>query len=932
MSKFDDHLKNKVFHVISNTHWDREWRFPFQRNRQMLVDMIDKVIEILENNHDYRAFHLDSQSIVITDYLEVKPHMKERFIKLVEEKRLLIGPWFILPEQFQVGGENLVRNLLIGHKICKDHGGVSKIGYSPFSWGQISQLPQIYKEFGIELIMFYRGINSLESPKAEFVWEGADGTTALASRFSTMPRYNFYFYIYRTVVHNETPYDVEHPWNKGGVLFHFADEKLYKEDFFMAEYPDHYYPENVRPSVEDIVNRQADDFTTPHVIWMEGHDSSGPNEKTVRIIEDIKKEFPEINVIHSTLEDYAASLAGTFDEEKAAYVTGERRSAQYDARSGNMYGYTTSARMYLKQRNFEVENFLQFYAEPFNAFSGMLGNDINHKYLDLAWNYLVQNSAHDSIGGCSLDAIHDDMMSRYKQVEEISTGVFERACKYFIKNIDHSGKLEKYAHPDYPQFLTVFNPTSFLRNETMRLMIDIPERATAGSLKIIDENGESLSLSILEEYDVEPVLEQMINRPMYLKTKRYEVLVSLTNIAPLGYTSYAIVPDTFLPVESEFIATGKKKKTKLDNEFLQVTFNDNGTFNVFHKETGFYYNNLGNIYDEGEGGHAWVNKPLPPFVTTDESKAKVKLIENSTHSATVQIRQYLSLPSNLKQRQGRNPDFTVVPIKLSVTLEKGAKKVEIKVDVNNKAESHRLRLLFPTGLKIKTHYGEGQFDVVERSVERPDTSNWIEQPMYDYPMHQFMAVSDGRNGAAIFTKGLKEYEVLPDTQNTIAITLLRSFNYIIAPSSVEDYSELKGSQCLGKQTFDLAFYPFKGDWSDGDVYPEALKYNLPLSAVISSKANGTMPSSMSFIKIEPENLIFSCFKKAESEEKGEFVIRVYNPTEEGISGKITFGIPPKNVFRTSLEEEVIEKKNLVAPNELSVKIGAKKLKTYLLKY
>lgn len=932
MSTFEDHLKNKVFHLISNTHWDREWRFPFQRNRQMLVDMIDKVIEILEGNPEYKAFHLDSQSIVITDYLEVKPHMKERFVKLVEEKRLLIGPWFILPEQFQVGGENLIRNLLIGHKICKEHGGVSKIGYSPFSWGQISQLPQIYKEFGIELIMFYRGINSLESPKAEFVWEGADGTTAMSSRFSTMPRYNFYFYIYRPVIHNETPYDVEHPWNKGGILFHFADERLYKEDFFMAEYPDHYYSENVRAAVEDIVNKQADDFTTPHVIWMEGHDSSGPNEKTVKILEDIRKEFPDIQVIHSTLEDYAAALAETFDEEKASYVTGERRSSQYDSRSGNMYGYTTSARMFLKQRNFEVENHLQFYAEPFNSFSGILGHDIRNKYLDLAWNYLVQNSAHDSIGGCSLDSIHEDMMSRYKQVEEISTGVFERACKYIIRNIDHTGKLAKFAHPDYPQFLTVFNPTSYTRNETMRLMIDVPEKADSGSLKLITEEGEILHLSILESYDVEPVLEQMVNRPMYLKTKRYEVLVSLTGIAPLGYTSFAIVPDSFLPAEGDFIASGKKKKTKLDNEFLQVTFNDNGTFNVFHKETGFYYNNLGGLYDEGEAGHAWVNKPLPPFVTTDESKAKVKLIENSSHSATVMIRQYLSLPSDLSQRHSRNPDFTIVPVRIYVTLVKGSKRVDIKAEVNNKAESHRLRLLFPTGLKIKHHYGEGQFDVVERTVERPDTSNWIEQPMYDFPMHQFMAVSDGRNGAAIFSKGLKEYEVLPDTHNTIAITLIRSFNYIIAPSSVEDYSDMKGSQCLGKQSFELAFYPFKGDWSEGDVYPEALKYNLPLSAVLSSTASGTMPSTFSFVKVEPENLIFSCFKKAESEEEGEFVLRVYNPTDEGIAGKVTFGVPPKQVMRTTLEEEIIENKNLQVPNELIVKIGAKKLKTYLIKY
>ncbi|GAB1442000.1 mannosylglycerate hydrolase [Ignavibacteriales bacterium] len=898
----------------------------------MLVDMIDKTIEILENNPDYRTFHLDSQSIVITDYLEIKPHMRERFINLVKDKRLLIGPWFILPEQFQVGGENLIRNLLIGHKICKEHGGVSKIGYSPFSWGQISQLPQIYKEFGIELIMFYRGINSLESPKAEFIWEGADGTTALASRFSTMPRYNFYFYIYRPVVHNETPWDIEHPWNKGGVLFHFADERLYNEDFFMAEYPDNYYPENIRPAVEDAINKQADDFTTPHVIWMEGHDSSGPNEKTVQIINDIRAEFPGINVIHSTLEDYAEVLSQSIDEEKASQVYGERRSAQYDLRSGNMYGYTTSARMYLKQRNFEVENFLQFYAEPFNSFAGVVGKDIKNKYLDIAWNLLVQNSAHDSIGGCSLDTVHEDMMSRYKQVSEISTGVFERACKFFISNIDHSGKLEKYAHADYPQFLTLFNPTTYTRDETVRLMIDIPDQAIAGSIRLINEKGETQSLSILESYDVEPVLEQMTNRPMYLKTRRYEVLASLTGLVPLGYTSFAVVPDSFLPMEVEFIASGKKKKTKLNNEFLQVTFNDNGTFNVFQKESGFYYNNLGAFYDEGEGGHAWVNKPLPPFVSTDESKAKVKLIENSGHSATVVIRQYLSLPSNLKQRNNRNPDFTIVPVKLFVTLLKGSRRVDMRVEVINKAESHRLRLMFPTGLKIKTHYGEGQFDVVERSNERPDTSDWVEQPMYDFPMHQFMAVSDGRNGAAIFTKGLKEYEVLPDTHNTIAITLLRSFNYVITPSSEENYSWMKGSQCLGKQEFELAFYPFKGSWSDGNVYPEAMKYNLPVSAIISSKANGDMPSTFSFLKIEPENLIFSCFKSAESENSNEFVLRVYNPTEDGMTGKVTFGKTPKQVSRTTLEEEVIENKNLTNPNELVVKIGAKKIKTYLIKY
>ena len=294
MMKLDD----RIFHVISNTHWDREWRYPFQRNRQMLVDMIDRVLDILQKEPKYKAFHLDSQSIVLKDYLEIRPHKKSLIQKFVKQKRLLIGPWYILPEEFQVGGENLIRNLLLGHKICKEIGRVSKIGYSPFSWGQISQLPQIYNEFKIELIMFYRGINSIDSKKAEFIWEGADGTKLISSRFSTMPRYNFYFYIYRKVMFDQDFGDVEQKWSNGDLLFHPADKELYEEDYSIAKNKNEYHSKNIKCSVERIIKDQVNDFTTPHVIWMEGHDSSGPNIATVKLIEDIKREFPNLNVVH----------------------------------------------------------------------------------------------------------------------------------------------------------------------------------------------------------------------------------------------------------------------------------------------------------------------------------------------------------------------------------------------------------------------------------------------------------------------------------------------------------------------------------------------------------------------------------------------------------------------------------------------------------
>jgi alpha-mannosidase len=122
-------------HFISNTHWDREWRYSMRRTRYMLVNMLDMLFDILAREPEYKSFHLDSQTIPIQDFLEVRPEKEDLIKKYVTGSRLAIGPWFCLPDEFCVSGESLIRNLLLGHKIARRFGKVSRIGYSPFSWG-----------------------------------------------------------------------------------------------------------------------------------------------------------------------------------------------------------------------------------------------------------------------------------------------------------------------------------------------------------------------------------------------------------------------------------------------------------------------------------------------------------------------------------------------------------------------------------------------------------------------------------------------------------------------------------------------------------------------------------------------------------------------------------------------------------------------------
>ena len=79
-------------HFVSNTHWDREWRYSMQRTRHMLVYMMDMLLDILEKEPEFKSFHLDSQTIPLSDYLEIRPERRERIVQYIKKGRLLVGP------------------------------------------------------------------------------------------------------------------------------------------------------------------------------------------------------------------------------------------------------------------------------------------------------------------------------------------------------------------------------------------------------------------------------------------------------------------------------------------------------------------------------------------------------------------------------------------------------------------------------------------------------------------------------------------------------------------------------------------------------------------------------------------------------------------------------------------------------------------------
>ena len=170
----------RKIHVIPHTHWDREWYKPFQYFRTKLVFVIDKLLQILEENVDFSSFLLDGQTIVLEDYLQIKPGNREKLTELISAGRIQVGPWYIQPDEFAPDGESLVRNLLIGTRIAREFGRSMMVGYLPDSFGHSGQMPQILNGFGISSAVVMRGIDADLIQSSEFRWVGINGDEVLA--------------------------------------------------------------------------------------------------------------------------------------------------------------------------------------------------------------------------------------------------------------------------------------------------------------------------------------------------------------------------------------------------------------------------------------------------------------------------------------------------------------------------------------------------------------------------------------------------------------------------------------------------------------------------------------------------------------------------------------------------------------------------------
>lgn len=171
-------MKKQVIAYL-HTHWDREWYREFEVFRLRLLRVFDNVLDMLENNK-IPSFYFDGQVSALLDYLEIRPEKEGLVRKFIAEKKLYIGPCYTLVDEFLTDKTAFEKNLEIGLNISKNFGCTDFIGYLADTFGHSQNIPKIFKEFGIDKCVVWRGCGDIPS---EFTFNGVNTVNLIRGYF-----------------------------------------------------------------------------------------------------------------------------------------------------------------------------------------------------------------------------------------------------------------------------------------------------------------------------------------------------------------------------------------------------------------------------------------------------------------------------------------------------------------------------------------------------------------------------------------------------------------------------------------------------------------------------------------------------------------------------------------------------------------------------
>jgi mannosylglycerate hydrolase len=878
-----------VIHLVPHTHWDREWYEPFQVFRMRLVELVDELLDSMEAD-ERLAFTLDGQVATVDDYLEVRPAGRARIERLIAAGRLAIGPWQILMDEFLVSGETIIRNLEIGWHAAEALGGAMPVGYLPDMFGHVAQMPQILRRAGITHAVVWRGVPAAIDRNA-FTWRSPNGSSVRAE------------------------------YLVGG----------YGNGANLLAIPDR---------LADKVGRYAEAarafYGDRSILAMYGTDHAVPTPRLARIVEDANARRDDIAVRIETLTTYIRSFdAVVVDPELphpavAPIWLGELRSA---ARA-NMLMNVTSARIDIKAAAARAERVLERYAEPLAALHGAAWPD---RLLELAWRRVVDNSAHDSICGCSQDAVVDQVLTRFAEAEQIGRGIASAAIRPLAGTAPRGS-------------VVVINPSPAERTDVVEVDLAIPAAWDAVDLELAD--GRRVSTQLLERpetvlrrlrmtarqvpelfarrlhgrelfghsldghlvqrdasppqlillmddpavpagFDVDGLLDAVAAATAAAPDEEWEIVVvggdrrrlaAAVPAPPLGVTVVRAVEGAGPQADTAWVTVDDRS---LFNGLVSVTVQDDGSLDI--EGGGVRLTGVGRLVDGGDYGDTYnYAAPAEDRIVDDPSVVVVQPLERGPVRATLDVVARYDWPVGLAP-DGSSRSPTTAPIEVTTTLElrAGEPFVRVLIAFTNPSRDHRVRWHIPLPSPTDHSSAEGQFAVVDRGLT--EEAGHGEVPTPTFPALGFVHAA----GVSVLLDHVTEYELVDGRE--LALTVLRSTGLISRNDNPfrEDPAgpevPVPDAQLVGPWRFGFALLPHAATWDSAAVLVASEAYQHPFMTAIGTAASDDRHASPgSELRLSGDGVVLSALRRREDWLEIRIVAEHPAPTTAVLSGATPF--------------------------------------------
>jgi hypothetical protein len=863
--------------IVPHTHWDREWYRSHESFRYRLVRMLDGLLDLLERDPSYRHFTLDGQTIAIDDYLEVRPAARARIEKLVRAGRLQAGPWFVLPDEWLVSGEALIRNLRRGLAEAEALGGAMPVGYVPDQFGHIGQLPQLFAGFGFASAVLWRGVGA-DVERNLFRWQAPDGS------------------------------ELQSVW-----LMHGYGNGMHLPDA----------PQALAERLIRELRAQQPHSPVPLVLVMNGSDHLVPQPGLPAALAAarplLEREGVEVEI--GTLPGFAARMREALrGGTELPLHRGELRSG---LRAPLLAG-CASSRLPQKRADFLNDRLLTRYLEPLAAWWAALGGDPDLEAIDAAWRTALENHPHDSTCGCSIDAVHDAMDTRFARVADWAGA--------HLAHVQAGLGREIAALPGTGAAVAVWNPHGSgpaVAEGVVELPLDLREAGAGVALVACDASGREAPAQATVEAPA--VLFSSFELPSNVIASLLrgfpheffgEPVCALTSREAAGRLVFdvwlgAAAPDGFdweaerraavatleargdapaalrprrlprlrveLPGElpgaglrslrlraAEPAATSAPPRVRAalalhgafaENRCWRIDVAPDGRVRLAQRPTGQSWDDALRIVSEADRGDSYTFDPLPGGERVDKpERVTLSLAPGSGAYAGVRIDALYPLPRELTpDRRARSAERIALPVRIELGLFAGSERLDVRVELENGALDQRLRLHLRAPFAAERFAVESAFELAERPIapaaDSFGSARPAELPDGATPQRRYAVLEGGHLACVLANRGSAELEALPEDGGcALALTLVRAVGWLSRddlarrPGHAGPPVATPGAQCPGRHVAELALW--LGRRGDPRLAAEALRFADPPLLFAGGAARGRVQDGARLLEWE----------------------------------------------------------------------------------